>query len=1248
MAGYGAYGVITSSEVTRTPFLVEGASVAELAGTTPVAVTDGATQPDLLIHLEIVVGLVEPGGTGSGNGFRVYMTPQPSTKVLTDLQIRVVIIDPLNSAHVSAQVDAGQTDPYPDIEFYVLSYETTGSEPMPPLVMFQLAQLTKVTTKVSGPTDTRLDDETAIEACEPHGMFPLAMRGGTATGDTITFPGKVITTAGPYAENDTTIRGIDLSRVLPNPPPTASSPNSATWFDLTASVPAAVTGTQTHLKATIRTPHAGGPPSAPTAAVSSAAGTLLAASYDYAVSFVHPDGNETSLGPSSAPVTLTTEGAVDLTAIDSGPASPSDPTETVVARRIYRRGPAFGAGASPGGDQLLVGELPGPAAASPPNPLPTTFTDSGAPIDTGGGVTLDPGEYRYPSRLGVRYTADTALDLDGTLLMVSAGSGSVGIDAYSATIESAPTEALVVNDDRAALLPSLQPVAPPRTRLQWSANATVDHLTLSIPGFGTPFGAGITLGIDAVPLAFGVDWQLVSDLLTAVDVRGQLTADAIPDPAPAVGTGGPDPFGLVWLIIGPDRPAAAWPAGEATVGVDAKQLESSTYLAVAVRGLRWLLISKGDGSPPPDTDKLGGTVLLGPDPAQPPEGERTLRLSIVNAPVQIPGMTMTTVWGRAGALPDRLAAEYFPYPTGDPDLGQAIQATITGALERVVGQVTSGVLGTDPSTVLRAWGSLVRTGDPAATPAPQAQLYIDGQNVNLTLPEPWQVEAALTGVPIPIAGAPVASIDAQLRLPTAPTVSFPANQYQLGAGPDSLWGRAALTWAGHPVATRSNPQVRVRNQPPGSPSFEGVTARLLGVSDGSLTVMPSSRDPQTGHFIDPVSKLEPQLDLNGPRPNGSLRIEAVEIDPRFQATPRTPWKARIGSLPDQLQAEIHSDDCTGGFFYVKASTSDPIADGVVWGEPLAWRNAADLRTPPFAGVQNVSALIATLPVSAELVMLGSVPAMHADDPLYGGGETGPRVHAPSPFQPGGVILRLGGPLSASGIRIATFQGDDFVCLDQNDDQTGFRSQWQEILVPLVNVNFDGTPSSPDDTTIWLWLYTLASPSPSPPASDPCAHPAALPPPPNPCTHPASKGPDHGYAYRIGDHLLVDVAVRLYDLEDASTNPSGSWNGFIPGTDVDGTAVGTWMFQDDLQMKGYRGEITLTTASSDGKHLPFGDWQAGPGDWYARIRDGLQKLIWPNLYVGDAFFGNTGGGFHIPDTNGVFNARNAIFNITWPS
>ena len=183
-----------------------------------------------------------------------------------------------------------------------------------------------------------------------------------------------------------------------------------------------------------------------------------------------------------------------------------------------------------------------------------------------------------------------------------------------------------------------------------------------------------------------------------------------------------------------------------------------------------------------------------------------------------------------------------------------------------------------------------------------------------------------------------------------------------------------------------------------------------------------------------------------------------------------------------------------------------------------------------------------------------------------------------------------------------------------------------------------------DETLWVWLYD--SPIPPPPTPGP---------PPDPCNPPdGGGGPDitSGKAFRIGDGLLVDLAVRQYKLFDAPEKTMSNWNGFTAGTTqllVSGISipfpVGKWLFDNDLQMKDYRGEITIVDAPSLGEKLdnPYGDWGAGPGQWYLRARDKLSII----LYTGDLYMGNTGNGYHVPLTNGIFSTLAAIYNITWP-
>ena len=79
------------------------------------------------------------------------------------------------------------------------------------------------------------------------------------------------------------------------------------------------------------------------------------------------------------------------------------------------------------------------------------------------------------------------------------------------------------------------------------------------------------------------------------------------------------------------------------------------------------------------------------------------------------------------------------------------------------------------------------------------------------------------------------------------------------------------------------------------------------------------------------------------------------------------------------------------------------------------------------------------------------------------------------------------------------------------------------------------------------------------------------------------------------------------------------------------------------MKDYQGTVAFYTAEALSN--PFGGWQAGPGTWWLRIRDGLDAF----LGSGDAYMGNVGGGYQppLPGNNGVFSTLPRIWSWTYP-
>jgi len=579
-----------------------------------------------------------------------------------------------------------------------------------------------------------------------------------------------------------------------------------------------------------------------------------------------------------------------------------------------------------------------------------------------------------------------------------------------------------------------------------------------------------------------------------------------------------------------------------------------------------------------------------------------------------------------------------PHPD-QPDTGDQIEAVIRGSLGRVVASLlpdSAGTVGRRPGSVIVApakdrtkklWLSLDTIGRPTPLGPPEVRVSANGRDIDVQLTTPVQVEAAAQHLDV---GDRDADVFAQFRLPSHLSLHLGKDDQSLLLGPDGAWGRAAVAWSGHPVAARANPQLRLRHRPPApdGESLEAVTGRVLGFTSASLDVSPSSpvRDINND-LIDPVAKTSAAISFTGPRPNRSLRFEAVEIDPRFQPLPRTAWRARIGELPDSVAAEIHrSDEEGGGLFLARTTTSTPITGGVVWGEPLQIRPADNPR-PELAGVGNIAALISELPTILEIADLSGIPTSQLGQFGYpSADELVPREHTPStPNAPGGVRIRVGGRLAVGNIRIASFDGDEDFCVDDHIPYN--RSHWSETIVPFAHISLDPDvqPSTePDDTTVWLWSYT----APPPPAPDPG-------PPPNPCDDPPD-GPDltEGKAFRIGKGLVVDLAMRGYKLTDSVGNTFAVWNQMLE----------PWLFDQDLQMKAFRGEITIVDPPGKLEALgnPYGDWYGDTGDWYLRA-NGKLKIVSTN----DLYMGNTDGGYPVPFSNGLFSTLEAIYNITWP-
>src|SRR5262249_43949238 len=154
----------------------------------------------------------------------------------------------------------------------------------------------------------------------------------------------------------------------------------------------------------------------------------------------------------------------------------------------------------------------------------------------------------------------------GTVAILAANDADT--DVYELQVDRAPTEVLVVNDDRGRLRPNLQSVRTERPRVWWHANARTPRVAFALPKMSTPrFGSGAEATLFDAPVGFGIDWRVDGILLTRIELRGRDDLRLFTDPSPFA-VAGADAIGQAAIRLGTGRPAAIWPDGEGTVGIE--------------------------------------------------------------------------------------------------------------------------------------------------------------------------------------------------------------------------------------------------------------------------------------------------------------------------------------------------------------------------------------------------------------------------------------------------------------------------------------------------------------------------------------------------------------------------------------------------------------------------------------------------------------------------------------------------------
>ena len=351
-------------------------------------------------------------------------------------------------------------------------------------------------------------------------------------------------------------------------------------------------------------------------------------------------------------------------------------------------------------------------------------------------------------------------------------------------------------------------------------------------------------------------------------------------------------------------------------------------------------------------------------------------------------------------------------------------------------------------------------------------------------------------------------------------------------------------------------------------------------------------------------------------------------------------RAREELVPLTVAATVTQQ--AGGLAGIDVRAASPWGMGEVWMEP-GKDLGVDARAPmlgPGLAVGNLRLDILDIPAHVRAVMLAQAGLFGADV----GDNRFPSVEAPpGDWQAGGVALQIDGPLRVARVRFADATGQEAVCVGGSPS---LRINWFEALVrEAFLVPAEGAAPGVDRQS---FVWSAKDPEPAPPATPP--------PPDDPCSPPSPSGPTREslFGYRIHDDIRVRTAARLYELRTEQGRRFSKWNqlgaqGTEPERRIESpplftkmVPVNLWRLAYEVQMDGYSGEITFYPERTTDN--PFGDWEAGPGQWWLRLVDGLE--IWL-IASGDAYAGNTGNGFPLPTTDGLFSTLQKIFTWGYP-
>jgi hypothetical protein len=320
----------------------------------------------------------------------------------------------------------------------------------------------------------------------------------------------------------------------------------------------------------------------------------------------------------------------------------------------------------------------------------------------------------------------------------------------------------------------------------------------------------------------------------------------------------------------------------------------------------------------------------------------------------------------------------------------------------------------------------------------------------------------------------------------------------------------------------------------------------------------------TGLVLPPsVTDLPYRVSFSSKRANRAFRGHVLLSDVRVQASPWDLVRARIADVPESVVATLED---IGRATLVLNRRSGRV---VVFAQPLAVLSSGVLADVP-VGVGLATVDVDALPTNLQIDVLGGTNDMQSapfnKTPDAGWRRSGFRIKTD-----GELVARAIQLIDASFVRPATMDGSKVVL------PTVF---WTQTAAALIRVAPESTAAP---GAVWIW--TPAAPFPASLVAS------------------AWEDLDAWIGYRIDSPALVTLQIQAYEAN--TTALSHWWNGL------------SWALRAELQMKDYRGEVTVHGEITPSEYLLTGDEDAGPGKWYLNIPDGSPA-------GGPVMFGNTGG------------------------